>query len=93
MIPEGSKQDKNLALGREDVLYRIVFNSKPHWAHALTHTEMNREQKKMAREFLRMIRIQNIDCAFRKQYRSLSPFVLIRWNYSSVYSSFSSKNE
>lgn len=68
MIPEGSKQDKNLALDRVDALCRIesLILSLTEYMHMPTHIQDEEKAGVNHRRILKMIRTPNIDLTCKK---------------------------
>lgn len=76
MIPEGSKQDKNLVLERVNVLCRIesLILSLTEHIHLPAHIQNEEKTEVNLKRILKMIRTQNIDLTCKKQNTSLCTF-------------------
>lgn len=78
MIPEGSKQDKNLALDRVHALCRIesLILSLTEHTHIPTHIQDEEKVGAIHRRLCKMIKTQNIDLICKqnqmKQYQKFS---------------------
>lgn len=68
MIPEGSKQDKNLALDRVDALCRIksLILSLTEHTHIPTHIQDEEKVGVTHRRIHKMVRAQNIDLTYKQ---------------------------
>lgn len=74
MIPEGSKQDKNLALDRVDALCRIesLILSLTEHTHIPAHIQDEENWGVTHRRIRKMIRTQNIDLARKRKNQKFS---------------------